>query len=918
MRHRAVVILFALLFASCTTVNVNPNGTAPDEAPSAPTEQAAAQQDGEDDKEDEADPFAEWDETLEDTEKIDGFIPMHLKAEDRTLYAAIHPDRLGEDFGLIMHISQGTGVFNLHDGLPLSGTRLMRFTRVGNEIHLVHRNVRFTADEGSAMQTSLDGNTGHSTVEAFDIESQNDSTKALLIDMTGFFASDYANIGEQLKWYFNQTPARFQNDKSYVEQVMGFPENVEIDAALTYQGSGPPSFGGEAIPDHRAIPVGVRYSLFALPEAPMSPRFADDRVGHFTTAVKDFSRDQQDSPYRVYVNRWRLTPKDPAARARGELVEPDEPIVFYVDRSVPEPYRPYVKQGIEAWNKAFEAAGYTNAIVAKEAPDDSTWSAEDVRYSTVRWTAAHQMGYAIGPSQTDPRTGEILNADVLISSGFVRGWMRDYEDLTPETMTQALRPDPKLHRMMPDHLAGRLCQAERGKAHQLGLQRALLIGRGVIDGAAPLPEEYLGDAIRDLVMHEVGHTIGLRHNFKASSGIPYDRLHDEQYTRENGLSLSVMDYAPVNIARDADEQGHYWNKEVGTYDEWAVNYAYRPVVNEGEFVTDPAAEQDALDAIARQASDPKHTYGTDEDTWLGPYAVDPLTNAWELGSDPLQFADDRAALVRDVAPKLDERLVQEGDRYVRLRSAMTSLLFERYAALMPVTKMVGGSYVARDHKGDPSGRPPFTPVSADRQREAVQLLVDEVFAPDAFQFEPERLNKLAPNRAAHWGASWSLQIDYPVHDYVETVQRGLLSGLLHPARLKRMMDTELRVPEGEAAYRPSELMTTLSDAIWSELDEGDAINSFRRNLQRMYTTQLVNFMLDAQSWIVISIAGAEQLFVPEHIRSLARLELTELSERIGRTLDQGGLDRDTQAHLHETKVRIDRALDAALTESFSR
>ncbi|NBB72527.1 MAG: DUF5117 domain-containing protein, partial [Bacteroidetes bacterium] len=203
MRFHAVVILFALLFASCTTVNVNPSGTAADEAPSAP-EQTAAQQDSGDDKDDEDDPFAEWDETLEDTEKIDGFIPMHLKEEDRTLYAAVHPERLDEDFGLIMHISQGTGVFNLHDGLPLSGTRLMRFTRVGNKIHLVHRNVRFTADEGSAMQTSLDGNTGHSIVEAFDIKSQNDSTKALLIDVTDFFASDYANIGEQLKWYFNQ------------------------------------------------------------------------------------------------------------------------------------------------------------------------------------------------------------------------------------------------------------------------------------------------------------------------------------------------------------------------------------------------------------------------------------------------------------------------------------------------------------------------------------------------------------------------------------------------------------------------------------------------------------------------------------------------------------------------------------------
>ena len=861
MQRLVVFLLFAFVLASCTTVNVNRDGadSSTQDTPAQTSEASASQQ-----KEDDEDsPFEPWDETLEDTKEIEGFITFHRKPDEGTLYAEVRPDQLGRDFGLIMHISQGVGVLNLHDGLPLSETRLMRFTRVGNKLHLVHRNPRFTADSASAMQTSLEDNMGHSTIESFEIKSRNEETKALLIDVTDFFVSDYANIGEQVRFYFDQKPARFQKEESYIDRVMGFPENVEIDAALTYQGAEPPAFGAEAIPDYRGIPVGVRYSLFQLPGTPMPPRFADDRVGHFTDAVKDFSRDQEIDPYLVYVNRWRLEPKDPAALARGELVEPKEPIVYYVDRSVPERYRPYVKEGIEAWNKAFEAAGYKNAIVAKDAPADSTWSAEDIRYSTVRWTAAHQMGYAIGPSQTDPRTGEILNADVLISSTFVRGWMRNYQELSPETMTEALRPDPALRETMPSHLAARACWAERGKAHQLGLQHALLVGRGVLDGAAPMPQEYLGDAIRDLVMHEVGHTIGLRHNFKASSGIPYDRLQDEDYTREHGLSLSVMDYAPVNIAPDPENQGHYWNKEVGTYDVWAVNYAYRPVTADDTLVTDPAQEKPALDRIARQASDPKHTYGTDEDNWLGPFAVDPLTNAWELGSDPLQFAADRAQIVRAVEPKLNERLIQEGDQYVRLRDATAMLIFERYRSLIPVTKMVGGSYVARDHKGDPSGRMPFTPVPADRQREAVRLLVDEAFAADAFQFDAERLNKLAPDRERHWGASMSMQLDFPVHDYVESVQNGLLGGLLHPARLKRMMDTEVRVPEGETAYRPSELLATLSDAIWSELEAGASINSFRRNLQRMYTERLIHFMLDSMDWIVITSYGADRALRPD-------------------------------------------------------
>jgi hypothetical protein len=908
MRHLALFGLCALLLTSCTLFKGSTSG-AGDKSKTETTED---------------DPFKPWAKTLADTDTIDGYIPLYQK-EDRTLYAALSPEQLGTNFGLVMHISKGVGVLNLHDGLRLTDTRLMRFRRVGHKVHLVHRNVRFRADAGG-LRTSLQENTAHSVVHAFDIVSQNDSTDALLIKLSDFLVSDYGNLGERIKPYFQGGAAAFQKDKSYVDTVRSFERNVEIDARLDYQGSKPPTVGGEALPDYRSVPVGVRYSFFALPEDPMQARSADDRVGYFTDAIKDFSKERAADPYVRYVNRWRLTPSDTAAYRAGELVAPETPIVFYVDDTVPEPYRPHVKAGIEAWNEAFEAAGYKNAVVAKDAPDDSSWSAEDIRYSTVQWTAAHQMGYAIGPSQTDPRTGEILNADILISSSFVRGWQQTYEQLTPEAAGPAplRRTAHALETMFPSRLARRACWAERGMAQQLGLQRAVLLARGRLDPGAPMPDDYLGAAIKDLVMHEVGHTLGLRHNFKASSGIPTDELHDESYTREHGVSLSVMDYAPVNMALDADEQGHYWNPGVGTYDEWAIKYGYMPIAEQsddgpltrdGPLADTTTAEANGLAKIAAQSSDPMHTYGTDEDNWLGAYAVDPLTNAWELGSDPLAFADTRTALVRTVGPKLDDRLVAEGERYHRLREATTALLFERYRSLLPVTKTVGGLYVARDHKGTPDARMPFRPVAAETQRAAVDLLVEHAFAPDAFQFEPDRLNKLAPDRHAHWGTDFTLQIDYPVHDVVSTLQTGLLSELLHPARLKRMIDNQVRT-EG-TPYGPGDLLPRLTDAIWQELNAAPprsvSINSFRRNLQRVYTDRLIGFLLDTTSWITISgLAGIDQVTVPEDVRSLARLELRELSETIGRRLDRRSFDRTTQAHLSETKIRIDRALDAAV------
>ena len=911
MRRISIIALCALLLTSCSLFKGSTDTGKKDA------------------KKKKDDPFEPWKKTLKDTEKIEGFIPLHQK-EDRTLFAELSPEMLGQNFGLVMHISKGVGILNLHDGLPLSDTRMMRFRKVGHKVHLVHRNPRFRADAGG-MRTSMEDNVGHSVVKSFDIVSRNDSTKHLLIKLSDFLVSDYANIGESVKPYFGGKPIQFQGAKSYVDSIRGFEKNVEIDAMLNYQGSDPPLIGGGAIPDYRSIPVGVRYSIFELPEEPMQARRADDRVGYFTNAIKDFSKDKQNDPYIRYVNRWRLAPSDTAAYRQGELVEPKEPIVYYVDHTVPDEYRTYVKEGIEAWNEAFEAAGYKNAVVAKDAPNDSSWSAEDIRYSTVRWTAAHQMGYAIGPSQTDPRTGELLNADILISSSFVRGWQQSYENLMPDTKTASSevglppmqRAPQALRRMFPPRLARRACWAERGKSQQLGLQRAALLARGTIDPGAPMPEEYLGAAIKDLVMHEVGHTLGLRHNFKASSGIPTNELHDESYTRKHGLSLSVMDYAPVNVALEKEEQGHYWNPNVGTYDEWAIKYGYMPIAEQSEegpltrdapLADTATAERAGLDKIAAQSSDSLHTYGTDEDNWLGPYAVDPLTNAWELGSSPLTFAETRADLVQKVEPMLDDRLIAEGERYHRLRKATTALIIERYRSLLPVTKTIGGMYVARDHKGTPDARMPFRPVSVEKQREAMDLLVETAFAPDAFQFEPDRLNKLAPNRHFHWGADMSLQIDYPVHEYVDMVHSGLLGELLHPARLKRMIDNQVRV-EGDA-YGPGDLLPRLTDAIWSELDAQSprsvAINSFRRNLQRIYTERLIDFLLDTTSWVTISIAGADQVSAPEDVRSLSRLELEELSEKIGRTLNRRSLDRATRAHLSETKVRIDRALDASV------
>lgn len=868
---------------------------------------------------DEESPFEPWDELLKDTEAIEGFLTLHRK-RDNTIFLEVPESMLDTDFGMTMHISRGTGVFNIHQGLPLSGAQLMRLRRVGDKIVLEHRNTRFTADEGSPMRVSVDGNVAHSVVAAWDVKSQHDSTKNVVVDITKFLVSDYSGFSQNLRPYYDDKPASLDADRSYVDGIKGFPENVEIDALLTYTQSENATFGGEGIPDDRSVPIGVRYSIYALPDEPMRIRLADDRVGHFLDAMKDFSRDQEPDLYVQIVRRWRLEKKDPTAA----MSEPVKPIVFYIDRSVPEAYRPYVRAGIEAWNGAFEQAGFINGIVAKDAPtaaEDSTWDAEDIRYSAVRWTAAHQMGYAIGPSQSDPRTGEQLNGDVLISSGFMQGWIWNYQRLANPGAAAEPQSDLEAMIAMRGQLDGQalaldpwqvaqMCFAEVGMAHQLGFQHAAMLGLGTLDPDHDVPEEYIGDAIVDLTLHEVGHVLGLRHNFKSSAGVPVEKLHDKSFTGRNGVSLSVMDYTPVNISPDPEQQGHYWNVVAGSYDRWAIQYAYAtiyeqsadgPLVESGTPAKNSAAEMNGLQKIASQSADPMHPYGTDEDNWLGAFAVDPLSSAWELGSDHIAYARSRAEVVEKIMPTVETRILREGEGYQRLRNAVNSLMFERLNATIPVVKYVGGAYVVRDHRGDPDQRPAFTPVSPEQQRAAVELIIESMLAEDAFEFDEELLNRLLPNRWNHWGQSPSTILRFPVLANMQAIHGALLSNLMTPPRLARMLDQEALSRGGEEAYTVTEMFRSLTGAVWTELGSGGNARSaspVRRNLQRLYTDRLTDLTLSESA--------------PGDASALARLELSELSRRLGRALAGSGVDRVTRAHFEETRARVDRTLDATV------
>ena len=356
----------------------------------------------------------------------------------------------------------------------------------------------------------------------------------------------------------------------------------------------------------------------------MRPRLADDRVGYFVSAIKDFSRDTAESFFVRYVNRWRLEKKNPGAA----LSEPVQPITYYIDRTVPLEWRPYVRAGILEWNRAFEDAGFRDAIRVLDAPDDSAWSAADARYSTVRWTATNGAVYAIGPTNVDPRTGEILNADILISAGWIQRWRGQSGQYVAPLAAVAGGAAGRLARARPGRRRAPL-PLRRGDGPRAARWRARSSPREARSLPAPSRRApYVGQALKALVMHEVGHTLGLRHNFRGSAGASAAQLANSGWTASHGFGVSVMDYSPPALALDPARQGDYYAPTIGSYDRWAITYGYADVVTSARLRTTPKGggpeagawtpdiEVNGLRAIASQAADPAHLYGTDEDAGL--------------------------------------------------------------------------------------------------------------------------------------------------------------------------------------------------------------------------------------------------------------------------------------------------------------
>lgn len=756
-----------------------------------------------------------------DAKSDEGVFTVH-RIKERLLYE-IPKTMLDREFLLVTQIArttEGSGY-----GGQEVGSRVVKWMRQGDRILLRGISYRIVADPATPIARAVQAANYDAIIMAFPIQALG-KDEATVIDVSRLFTTDVPEFSAR-----QQVRARaFDASRSFVERAVSFPRNVEVDSTQTFNNppdaSGPmPGLGAPVRPGSAS--VLVHYSMVLLPEQPMQPRHFDERVGFFNLRQIDYGKDEARAPVRRYIRRWRLEKKDPAAA----VSEPVTPITYYVDPATPTKWVPYVKRGVEAWQASFEAAGFRGAIVAKDAPspaEDPDWSPEDSRYSVLRWLPS-TVENAYGPHIHDPRTGEILESDIQLHQNLmnlVRDWY--------VVQVGALDPRAKL---------------------------------------LPLPDDLMGRLVQMVVTHEVGHTLGLQHNMKASAMYPAASVRDKAWVKKMGFTPSIMDYARMNYVAQPEDgfDPDDLIPRIGPYDTWAIKWGYSPVAN----AADADAEKPTLDTWAREQDATPWLRFSTPDTG----GSDPADLAEAIGDDDA-VASTRAGVknLERLAGMLVSATAEPGEPYDDLEELYARMLGQWTLEMNHVVALVGGVRSQQKHNGQEGVR--FTPVPRAQQAAATAFLMEQAFhVPSAF-VKADILRRIEPAGAL---------------GRVRTSQVRVLDTLLGSARLNRLAEQEAL--DGVAAYAPTAFLADVRKGVWSE-SYGTAaprVNAFRRNLQRAHIDQMAE-----------RVSGRSA--VPDDVRALFRGELKTLDTdlRLARTRTT---DRATVLHLEDARAQIAKALD---------
>ncbi|MES2228207.1 MAG: zinc-dependent metalloprotease [Pseudomonadota bacterium] len=838
---------------------------------------------------------------IRDAGKTEGLFTTYRK--DEKVWIELKPGDFGKPFFLSMKLATGIGEAGLFGG-SMDDEHVIEFRRLHNQVQMIARNTEFTARAGTPEGRAVAAAFSPSLLASTPVASQPHPTAgSVLVDAGALFVNDMLGIGMQLQRSYRQGYA-FDGRNSAITTVRARPEGLVLQVLQHFatgsiavrQPNTPPGAPVPTVPttlpDVRSLFVTAHYTIAALPEPPMRAREADARIGFFTASQWDFSDDLSRSPIERHVQRWRLEKKDPAAA----LSEPVRPIVYWLDRTIPLKYRDTIAAGILEWNQAFERIGFKGAIQVEVQPDDAEVDTLDGGAS-VRWmTNASPSFGAIGPRHVDPRSGEILAANIGIESLS----SRSRRALRSQVLNQGAAELPALMQFgaaaRGEAFDARACRNAEQAADQLGYALDVLAARGEIDPEGPEAEQFVLAYLKDVTMHEVGHTLGLRHNFRASRAYTDAQLSDPGFTRMHALTGSVMEYAPINLAGPGAPPVAPFQTTLGPYDYWAIEYAYRPLA--------PADEKAVLERIAARSNEPELAFGTDEDNSLG---IDPDALQFDLGSDPLAFARKRLAIARDLFRRQETRALSPERDYAVLRRSLDFAVNDVARSAGVLARQIGGVRTLRDFPG--SGRDPLQPVPATIQRDALDQLARSVFAADSLAVPPALQRRLAPDFEERLDALQRgmapVATDYSVTERVFGVQRALLTQLMGDEVASRILDSQGKAETRADAFQLSELYGRLRRDIWSELDGVDAggvrdIPAPRRALQREHLNRLSALLLRPGS------AGRADA------RSLVRAQAQALLLRLNAVSRRSGLGADTRAHLQDAADTLAQVLAARM------
>ncbi len=822
-------------------------------------------------------------------EHQDGVIDLVRK--DDQLYLDLRPDNFGKPYIILPSITSGVGgdafAGRVYDPL------VVIFKRVGKRVMWVTPNTRYFADKGTSAAASLAVSVADSVIQATPVLAE-DPAKTHVVIEPSFFLSDFEGIGADLGKGVKapslpgllviSVRASFAVDaaKSYYLSTKSFPLNDEISVNLTFNG---PANALPTVPDGRGIPLVVHYSIVAPPahDPNYVPRYADDRIGYFITARKHFGNDVSSLPTERFIDRWNLDAG---------------PIVFTLTNEIPPTYRDTVRRGILAWNSAFAKVGYPHAIVVNDPPADPHFDPEDARYNSVRWITSDSPDFvALSPHVSDPDTGQIIRTEVVIDGESMRAVRRGYVDrVLPElrgrtafaAMAQ-LEPDVANGAAPGDDMT---CDDADIAANQAALGMSMLADQR--HAGVGQRESYAQAFLYSTVMHEVGHTLGLRHNFEGSTAFTYAQLHDPAFTRTHGTTGSVMDYTPANIAGPGERQADYFPNRLGPYDYWAIAYGYTRLHQRSS-----DAELPYLHRIAARSTQPGLAYGTDEDV-IDPYAIDPHIQRFDLSSDPLAFAREQFRIDDDLAAHLTHTFRGDQRSYQDLRQTLISILNNNLANISVAARYIGGVYTSRSHRGQAGGAPPFEAIPRAEQRKAFDVIDRYVLSSHALNYPPQLLNDVAPIR---YGADWSTggirRTDFPIREVVAQLQDAAIAAIFNPASISRIANESLKEAYPGQTMDLADLFGWTNAAIFDDLG-AHAIAAQHRDLQRRFA--------DLELEIAFLPSGTmDQLGVPREIQALARYELRQLRGRLDGAY-RAATDVATRAHLDDLRSRIDGGL----------